>query len=321
MLDDTTLQAGLNNLLSETHFDELGPRESGKVRDSYRQGDRRLLITTDRISAFDCILGTIPFKGQVLNQLAAFWFENTRDIAPNHVLALPDPNVMVVQECEQLPLEFIVRGYITGVTTTSAWFNYERGVRHFCGNLLPEGLKKDQKLERPILTPTTKHEKHDRPISRAEAIREGLIDAATYDEAAAICFKLYDRAVQHAARQGLIFVDTKYEIGRREGRLVVSDEIHTPDSSRYWFADTYAERFSAGQEQRKIDKEYVREWLAAQGFRGEGQPPVLPDEIRLEAAHRYIQAYEQVTGKTFLPATEPIEARIRRNLKTAGYLK
>lgn len=321
MLDAATLQSGLQNLLSETHFDELGKRESGKVRDSYRQGDRRLLVTTDRISAFDCILGTIPFKGQVLNQLAAFWFENTRDIAPNHVLDLPDPNVMVVQECEQLPLEFIVRGYITGVTPTSAWFNYERGVRHFCGNLLPEGLKKDQKLERPILTPTTKHEKHDRPISRDEAIREGLIDAATFDAAAEICFKLFARGVAHAARQGLILVDTKYEIGRRNGQLVVSDEIHTPDSSRYWFADTYADRFAAGQEQRKIDMEYVREWLAARGFRGEGQPPALPDDVRLEAARRYIQAYEQVTGKTFIAGTEPIEARIRRNLKATGYLK
>jgi phosphoribosylaminoimidazole-succinocarboxamide synthase len=228
---------------------------------------------------------------------------------------------MVVHECEQLPLEFIVRGYITGVTKTSAWYNYERGVRHFCGNLLPEGLKKDQKLERPILTPTTKHEKHDRPISRDEAIKEGLIDAKAFDAAADICFRLFDAGVKHAASRGLILVDTKYEIGKLNGKLVVSDEVHTPDSSRYWFSDTYADLFKAGQDQRKVDKEYVREWLVSQGFRGDGQPPALTEEVRVEAAKRYIQAYETVTGLDFKISDEPIAARIEKALRRAGYLK
>lgn len=321
MIANERIKTELKNTLNETFFPGLGERQQGKVRESYLQKDRRVIVTTDRISAFDCIIGTIPFKGQVLNQLAAFWFEKTKAIVPNHVISLPDPNVMIVHECEQLPLEFIVRGYITGVTTTSAWYNYERGVRYFCGNTLPEGLKKDQKLERPILTPTTKHEKHDRPISREEAIKEGLIDAETFDAAAKLCFALYDEGVKHAAQQGLILVDTKYEIGRLNGKLVASDEIHTPDSSRYWFSDTYASLFAAGKDQRKIDKEYIREWLVAQGFRGEGTPPELTEEVRLEAARRYIQAYEQVTGLEFLVTDEPVAERIAKNLRRAGCLK
>ena len=319
MISDTRLREELQQTLDTTAFTGLGERRTGKVRDSYLQSGRRILVTTDRISAFDVILGSIPFKGQVLNQLAAFWFEKTGALVPNHILNIPDPNVMVVSECEQLPLEFIVRGYITGVTKTSAWFNYERGVRDFCGHRLPEGLKKDQRLARPILTPTTKHEVHDRPIGRDEAIAEGLIDAATFDEAAAICFRLFEAGVQHADQQGLILVDTKYEIGRLNGKLVISDEIHTPDSSRYWFSDTYAGRFAAGQEQRKLDKEYVREWLVAQGFRGEGAPPLLPDEIRIEAARRYLQAYELLTGQSFAPPAEPAATRIPKVLRQSGF--
>ncbi len=321
MIAEERLQSELNNTLNETHFSGLGERLYGKVRESYLQKNQRIIVTTDRVSAFDCIIGTIPFKGQVLNQMAAFWFEKTKSIVPNHLLSIPDPNVMIVHECEQLPLEFIVRSYVTGVTKTSAWYNYERGVRYFCGNTLPEGLKKDQKLERPILTPTTKHEKHDRPISREEAIQEGLIDAETYDAAAALCFELFDAGVKHASKQGLILVDTKYEIGKLNGKLVVSDEIHTPDSSRYWFADTYDSLFGAGKEQRKIDKEYIREWLVSQGFRGEGTPPELTEAVRIEAAKRYIQAYELVTGQKFMVTDEPVAARIANNLRRAGCMK
>jgi phosphoribosylaminoimidazole-succinocarboxamide synthase len=186
MIAESVIRKALNNTLEATDFKGIGKRIQGKVRDSYLQDGRRILVTTDRISAFDCVLGTVPFKGQVLNQLAVFWFEKTRDVVPNHIIEVPDPSVMVVKECEQLPLEFVVRGYVTGVTKTSAWYHYERGVRNFCGNRLPEGLKKDQKFDRPILTPTTKHEKHDRPISRDQAIAEGLIDATTFDAAAAI---------------------------------------------------------------------------------------------------------------------------------------
>jgi phosphoribosylaminoimidazole-succinocarboxamide synthase len=311
MISTDRIRTELKNVLEVTRFDELGQRIQGKVRDSYLQEDRRIIVTTDRISAFDCVLGTIPFKGQVLNQMAEFWFEKTRDIVPNHVLRVPDPNVMEVAECEQLPLEFIVRGYITGVTKTSAWYNYMQGKREMCGHPLPQGLRKDQKLPHPILTPTTKHEDHDRNISREEAIQEGLVDAETFDNAADICMRLYKRGVEHAARRGLILVDTKYEIGRLKGRLVLSDEVHTPDSSRYWFSDTYEELFKAGKEQRKIDKEYVREWLAGQGFTGDGTPPALPDEVRIEATRRYVQAYEQVTGREFAVCEGPILQRIR----------
>lgn len=319
MISEDRIRAELDHTLEAFDWSTLGDVERGKVRDSYRQGDRRIIVVSDRISAFDVVLGTIPFKGQVLNQIAAFWFEKTRNIAENHVIDVPDPNVMVVRECEQLPLEFIVRGYLTGVTKTSAWTNYAQGVRDFCGNALPDGMRRDEKFERPILTPTTKLEKHDRSISRDEAIREGLIDAATFDACAEIVFKLYDAGVRHAASRGLIFVDTKYELGQRDGAIVVSDEIHTPDSSRYWFADTYAERFARGDDQRKLDKEYVREWYAAQGYRGDGTPPTLTDEVRVEAARRYIEAYELVTGLEFVPHEGPVDERIRRNLRAAGY--
>jgi phosphoribosylaminoimidazole-succinocarboxamide synthase len=225
---------------------------------------------------------------------------------------VPDPNVMIVRECEQLPLEFVVRGYITGVTKTSAWVNYKNGVRNLCGNPLPEGLRKDQKFDAPIITPTTKHEAHDRNISKEEAIAEGLIDGETFDEAADICLKLYLFGVEHAAARGLIFVDTKYELGRSDAGLIVTDEINTPDSSRYWFADTYRELFESGQEQRKLDKEYVRTWLAAEGFTGDGTPPVIPDDVRVEAARRYIQAYELITGREFVVYNEPIAERVAK---------
>ena len=314
MVSEDRIRKQLDDVLESTDVKGVGELERGKVRDSYRQGDRRVLVVSDRISAFDCVLGTIPFKGQVLNQLAAFWFEQTRDVVPNHVLNVPDPNVMVVRECEQLPVEFVVRGYITGVTKTSAWYNYEQGVRNLCGNLLPDGLRKDQRLERPIITPTTKLEKHDRNISREEAISEGLVDAATFDAAADICLRLYDYGVQHAAERGLIFVDTKYEIGRLDGQLVISDEINTPDSSRYWYTDTYQELFDSGQEQRKLDKKYVRTWLAEQGYRGDGQPPVIPDDVRVEAAARYIRAYELITGRDFEVSDEPVAERVGRAL-------
>ncbi len=315
MVSEARLRQELKQTLAETNFAELGEKRCGKVRDSYLQQGRRMLITTDRISAFDVVLGTIPFKGQVLNQLAAYWFEQTATVAPNHVLSVPDPNVMVVAECEQIPLEMVVRAYITGVTKTSLWTQYEQGVRNYCGNQLPEGLRRDQKLARPILTPTTKTEEHDRPLSRKEAIAEKLVDAATFDAAADICFKLFDFGSRHAAARGLVLVDTKYELGMLNGKITVTDEIHTPDSSRYWLADTYAALFEAGSEQRKIDKEFVRQWYAGRGYRGDGVPPTMPDEIRLEAARRYIQAYEVITGRTFQPPDEPAAERIARILK------
>lgn len=320
MICDSRIRDELGRTLESTHIGGLGERTQGKVRDSYRRPGIRIIIATDRISAFDCVLGTVPFKGQVLNQLAAFWFEKTGALAPNHVVDVPDPNVMVVEECDQLAIEFVVRGYITGITNTSPWTQYQRGIRDYCGHRLPDGLRRDQKLDAPILTPTTKFEKHDRPLSRQAAIAEGLIDAATFDAASAICLKLYDFGARHAARQGLILADTKYELGHRNGAVKVTDEMHTPDSSRYWFADTYRELFDAGRDQRKLDKEYVREWCAGLGFRGDGAPPAMPDEVRVEAAKRYIRAYEIITGREFKAPDEPVGGRIESALKTKGYL-
>jgi phosphoribosylaminoimidazole-succinocarboxamide synthase len=315
MLADSVIAAQLDVTLDEVIFPAGMAGETGKVRDWLCRDDgTRVIVTSDRISAFDRVLGTIPFKGQVLNQLAAFWFEKTKEIAPNHVVSVPDPNIMIVHECEQVPLEFIVRGYITGVTKTSAWTNYKNGVRNMCGNVLPEGLKKDQKFDTPIITPTTKLEEHDRIVSREEAIAEGLVDAATFDKAASMALGLYNAGVEIAAKRGLIFVDTKYELGVLNGELIFTDEINTPDSSRYWHADTYAELLAAGEEQRKLDKEYVRSWLAAQGFVGDGEVPLLTEEVRIEAAKRYIQAYEQITGLEFTVSDEPVSERVTRAL-------
>jgi len=316
MVSDERIYAELNQTLDVAEFPVGVQAERGKVRDWFCRGNERVIVTSDRISAFDRVLGTIPFKGQVLNQLAAYWFDKTRQLVPNHIVSVPDPNIIVAKECRQLSLEFIVRGYITGVTKTSAWTNYANGVRVLCGNCLPEGLRKDQKLERPILTPTTKHEEHDRNVSREEAIAEGLIDGVTFDAAADICFKLYNFGAELAASRGLILVDTKYELGLLDGKLVVSDEVNTPDSSRYWYADTYAERFAAGVQQRQIDKEYVRQWLAKEGFTGTGTPPVLPDDVRVEAAKRYIQAYELITGQEFIVSDEPVGIRVSKALAT-----
>ena len=255
--------------------------------------------------------------------MASFWFDETRHIVSNHMIDSPDPNVMVVKECKSIPVEMVVRGYITGVTTTSAWYNYERGVRNFCGNVLPEGLKKDQKFDEPILTPTTKaeHGDHDRSTSPQEIISEGILSKEMFEQLKEISFKLFDFGVQWAKKNGLILVDTKYEFGLIGNEIVLMDEIHTPDSSRFWFADTYKELFEKGEEQRKLDKEYVRTWLAGQGFRGDGVPPKLTDEIRTEAAKRYIRAYEIITGEKFKIVEKTVIERIRDNLRKKGYLK
>jgi phosphoribosylaminoimidazole-succinocarboxamide synthase len=318
MIDDALIRAQLTKTLDSTSFPELGSKYQGKVRDCYVRDGRRTIVVTDRLSAFDVVLGTIPFKGQVLNRMAAFWFEATANLAPNHVINVPDPTVMVARECQLLPVEFVMRAYLTGVTSTSIWSHYERGERRFCGHQIPDGMHKNQKLPGSILTPSTKAEKgdHDRSVSREEVLEMGLLSAADFEQAAQMCARLFAFGQGEAARRGLILVDTKYEIGRRpDGELCFIDEIHTPDSSRYWYADDYQDRFDRGQEPRGLDKEYVRRTLAEQGYRGDGPPPPLPDEVRCEAARRYIQVCELVTGRAFEPdTTEPI-ARIRRNLK------
>ncbi|KKQ69038.1 MAG: phosphoribosylaminoimidazolesuccinocarboxamide synthase, phosphoribosylaminoimidazole-succinocarboxamide synthase [Candidatus Peregrinibacteria bacterium GW2011_GWF2_38_29] len=306
------------NCLAGTNFANLGKRYEGKVRDNYTTADgKRIIVITDRLSAFDRVICLIPFKGQVLNQMAKFWFEQTKDIIENHVIEYPDANVIVGRECKPLPVEMVVRGYITGVTSTSAWYNYEKGVRNFCGNVLPEGLKKNQKLPMPIITPSTKaeHGGHDESVSRDQIIERGLLTAEQYDTLASACLKLYQRGVEIAAKQGIIFVDTKYEFGiSPEGKIVLIDEIHTPDSSRFWFADEYEKRFAAGEEQKKIDKEYLREWLAERGFRGEGEIPAIPEDIKAETARRYIEAFELITGQKFDAQVEPVLPRVEKVL-------
>jgi len=322
-IDTATLRRGLALTLDGTSFEGpppqgLGTKIAGKVRDNYLPGGgRRILVTTDRISAFDRVLGTLPFKGQVLNGLSAWWFEHTRQVAPNHLLEVPDPNVTVGVECRPLDAEIVVRAYLTGVTSTSIWTHYERGERTFCGHRLPDGLRKNEPLPEPIVTPSTKAEKggHDVSVSRAELLATGKIGEAELDRASAMALALFRHGQQTCRARGLILADTKYEMGvAPDGRIVVIDEMHTPDSSRYWLEASYAARLSRGEEPESFDKEYVRRWLAAQGFKGDGPIPPIPDEVRIEAARRYIEACETVQGRPFVPElSEPI-ARMRRNL-------
>jgi phosphoribosylaminoimidazole-succinocarboxamide synthase len=321
MIEESVIRAQLTKTLDHTDFPELGSKYEGKVRDCYTRDGRRTIVVTDRLSAFDVVLGTIPFKGQVLNRMAAFWFEATANLAPNHVINVPDPTVMVARECKLLPVEFVMRAYLTGVTSTSIWTHYQNGARSFCGHDLPDGMRKNQPLPKAILTPSTKAEKgdHDRSVSRAEILEMGVLTAADFDRAAEMCARLFAFGQQEALRRGLILVDTKYEIGRRpDGALCFIDEVHTPDSSRFWYADDYEARFARGDEPRGLDKEYVRRTLADQGYRGDGPAPKLTDEVRMEAARRYIQVCELITGRPFVPNTEDPTARIRRNLKLGG---
>ncbi len=318
-IDPKLLVEQCGRTLERTDFPALGRKVEGKVRDSYLRDGQRVLVTTDRVSTFDVIVGTLPWKGQVLNQLAAYWFERTAQIAPNHLIAVPDPCVSVARECRLLPIEFVVRAYLTGVSSTSIWTAYARGERLYCGHRLPEGLHKHEKLPEPLLTPTTKAEKgaHDELCSRPEAIRSGLISEAHYDGAAAIAHALFAEGSRAAAARGLILVDTKYEIGLGpDGTLVVIDEIHTPDSSRYWYRDGYERALSVGRDPEALDKEYLRRWLVERGWRGDGPQPTIPIDVRCEASRRYIEAYEQITGRAFEPSTEEPTSRIRRNLSS-----
>ncbi|MDP7244771.1 MAG: phosphoribosylaminoimidazolesuccinocarboxamide synthase [Flavobacteriales bacterium] len=316
MLPDQVLKTQLNNNLEKTDLN-IGKKYEGKVRDNYSIDGKRIIVVTDRISAFDRVLCTIPFKGQVLNQTSAFWFDKTKDIVKNHVIEVPDPNVTVGTECKPLPVEMVVRGYLTGVTTTSAWYNYEKGVRDFCGNKLPEGMKKDQKFDKPIITPSTKaeHGAHDESVSGEEIIRKGLVDEKLYNQMAEAALALFDFGTKLVAKNNLILVDTKYEFGLDEnGNLTLIDEIHTPDSSRFWIKDTYEKLFSEGKEPQKLDKEYVRQFLANKGFIGEGEIPEIPDEVKIEAAKRYIKAYEMITGNDFDAKNENVLERIKKNI-------
>ena len=298
-------------------FDALGRRYSGKVRENFTRDGERTIVVTDRVSAFDRVLGTIPFKGQVLNRLAEHWFRASAELFPSHMREVADPQAMRVVECEPIPVEVVVRGYLTGVSSTSIWRAYERGEREFCGHALPEGLRKHDKLPKNIVTPSTKAPKgeHDVSVSRAELVERGIIEAELFDTIERRALDLFAFGQRHAAERGLLLVDTKYELGRTpDGQIVLIDEIHTPDSSRYWYADGYEQAMARGEDPRSLDKEYVRRWLVAQGFSGDGTPPALTDEVRLEAARRYIEAYEQLTGQAFEPDLRPPVERLRQSL-------
>ena len=311
------LRKGVSKTLEGTDFPSLGDKYEGKVRDCYISDGKRTIVVTDRISAFDRVLGTLPYKGQVLNGLAAWWFDETKDIVPNHVLDVPDPNVMVGVECEPLPVEMVVRAYITGVTSTSIWTHYDNGTRVFCGHELPDGLRKHEKLPEPILTPSTKAEKgnHDISVSREEILAMGRIGAEDFDVAARYAMALFSHGQKVCAERGLILVDTKYEFGKtQDGKIVVIDEIHTPDSSRFWYADSYPQRFDAGEDPESFDKEYVRRWLAGQGFKGDGPVPPIPDDVKVEASRRYIQACDEIRGTAFVPDQSDPLPRIAKNL-------
>lgn len=316
-MDEQLIRQHLDRTITGTNFTELGELYRGKVRDTYRVDDRLVLITTDRISAFDFVMRqAIPFKGQVLNQLAAYFFERTSDVVPNAVLDVPDPNVTVAVQCESIPIEFVVRGYLAG----HAWREYKAGKRMLCGKPLPEGLRQNSRLPEPILTPATKATSgHDEDISREEIIQSGILPADEFDRLEELSLKLFQRGTEMAAQQGLILVDTKYEFGRSpEGKILLIDEVHTPDSSRYFYADTYDDLLENDEPQRQLSKEFLREWLMDHNFAGkDGQVlPDLPDDFRVDISKRYIELYETVTGRSFVPDTHPDpETRIRGKLQ------
>lgn len=319
--DPQALRRVLPQALAETHL-PLPGRQQGKVRDWYTvDASRRLLVTTDRLSAFDRVLARVPYKGQVLNQLSAWWFGQTGDLIGNHLLSTPDPNAMLVTTVEPFKVEVIVRGYISGVTSTALWHRYSLGEREIYGYRFPEGLHKNQALPEPIITPTTKGGPtgHDERLTPAEVTAHGLLDPHTWDQVQGAALALFKRGQAIAQGAGLILVDTKYEFGRAPGGApMLIDEVHTPNSSRFWKADTYAERFAAGDEPENFDKEFVRLAYAAAGYRGDGEAPAMGDDLWVAASQRYIAIYERLTGQSFEPGAYPIEPRLLANLQQAG---
>lgn len=320
-MEGINVQRNMINVLKETNFSFLGSKHAGKVRDIYEQPEqpeRLVLVSTDRHSSFDRIIAHIPHKGQVLNQVSAWWFDQTKDIIPNHVLAVPDPNVTVAKKCKLVPVEAVMRGYLTGVTDTAIWTRYSKGERAFGGVSVADGLKKNTKLPEPIFDPTTKEATHDRALTPEQMIAEGFITRELFDRVREKARALFLRGQTIATERGLILVDTKYEFGLNEKEeLVLIDEIHTPDSSRYWQLGSYEERITSGKEPEYFDKEFLRLW-----FKENCDPykdaklPEAPAEMVEEMSRRYIKMYEQITGQTFVPGEQPIEPRIERNLRS-----
>ncbi|MBZ9699377.1 MULTISPECIES: phosphoribosylaminoimidazolesuccinocarboxamide synthase [unclassified Mesorhizobium] len=308
-------------VLSDAFIPELPGHYKGKVRENYDLPDgRRIIIATDRLSAFDTILTSIPFKGEVLTQTARYWFEETADICPNHVLEYPDPNVVVGTRLDILPVEVVVRGYLAGTTSTSILTRYRRGERDMYGMRLPDGLRDNEKLAEPIITPTSKaaHGDHDEPLSRTEIIEQGLLTQAQWDTVSDYALNLFARGQARAAERGLILADTKYEFGIDQNRtIILADEIHTPDSSRYWIAGSYEQALANGTRPESFDKDFIRSWVTARCDPYREPIPEIPDEIVEQASKVYAQAYEAITGKTFVPdvSGHTVLDRIRANLE------
>ena len=290
---------------------------NGKVRDNYFFKDEILMITSDRVSAFDHVLGTIPFKGQILTEIAKFWFDKTKDIVPNHIISHPDPQVLIAKKAKTLPVEVIVRKYITG----SLWREYSEGINEQYGFKIPDNLVKNQKFSKPILTPSTKAEYglHDEPISRKKIV-ESLVDEKIYKKAEDYAIQLFEAGQEWANKRGLILVDTKYEFGMYNDELIVIDEIHTPDSSRYWIKEEYNNRFQNNLDQKMLDKENIRKWLIDRGFKGDGVPPKLTDDIRIYLSEKYIELYNRLTGKNFEPSIGDVQTRITQSLKNSSII-
>ena len=312
-----------NKCLGAAQFPELPNFEQGKVRESYALPDgRRVMVATDRQSAFDQVLASVPYKGQVLNQTARFWFDQTLDICPNHVIDYPDPNVIIAKGLSMMPVEMVVRDYITGSTETSIWPMYDRGERTLYGIEFPEGLKKNQKLPETILTPTTKAAQgdHDAPITPEEIVSQGLLSQEQWDKLAEISLAIFARGREVSAENGLILVDTKYEFGLdNDGNITLADEVHTPDSSRYWLASSYGDRLADGKEPESLDKEFLRLRIAGQCDPYKDPIPEIPEKTILEFSDKYIALYEQVTGLKFEHPKDdkPVAERVRANLAAA----
>jgi phosphoribosylaminoimidazole-succinocarboxamide synthase len=318
--EQAELAAHLDGVLSDATIPELPNHYRGKVRDNYDLPDgRRIIIATDRLSAFDRIIAAIPFKGQVLTQIARFWFDATREICPNHVIEYPDPNVLVCRRLDIMPVEIVVRDYLTGTTATSIWPTYQAGEREIYGIRFPDGLHQNQRLPSTIITPTTKafDRGHDEPLTPAQITGRGLLTNQQWHKTEALALALFARGRAIAEERGLILVDTKYEFGFDEaGRIILADEIHTPDSSRYWIGDSYERRFAAGQPPESLDKDFVRRWVSERCDPYRDPIPQVPHEVILEAARIYVGVFETITGKSFVvpePDIPPL-ARIRANL-------
>ncbi len=315
MIQNKKIIAAIPKVLKTVDVPGLGKKYTGKVRDYYIVGYRRIIITTDRQSAFDVMLGYIPFKGAVLNQLAAFWFDKTKDIVENHIISVPDPNAIIVKNCRIIPIEMVVRGYITGVTNTSIWGSYEQGERVIYGIKFPNGLRKNQTLPEPVITPTTKAEKgHDERLTEKEILQRKIVTTKIWKQMKQASLELFERGTRICAKAGIILVDTKYEFAMLDGKLILIDEIHTPDSSRFWVAKTYKERLKKDQEPENFDKEFLRLWYAERGYKGDGKPPKMSQQLIVDLAKRYIAVYEKITGQKFKPFKYPIEKRIKNNL-------